>query len=175
MGKVGSYLNPETLEYTTLAEIFRADVSAPQSREYLSPDGSTVIPAFRVFQQGPADNPTGWRFSHTLDTYGFLAAEPGSRVYVSNESEDITYRATLNPDGSLRDLAPFGPRGGESVAAGPDGNVYVANGQVFVYDGAGKLAGEIAVPERPLQLIFGGPGGRTLFVLSHHTLYAIRR
>jgi sugar lactone lactonase YvrE len=33
--------------------------------------------------------------------------------------------------------------------------------------------GRIDVPERPLQLIFGGEGGKTLFVLTHHSLYAV--
>jgi sugar lactone lactonase YvrE len=28
------------------------------------------------------------------------------------------------------------------------------------------------VPARPLQLIFGGPDKRTLFILTHHALYA---
>ena len=32
--------------------------------------------------------------------------------------------------------------------------------------------GRIDVPERPLQLIFGGADGRTLFILTHHSLYA---
>ena len=32
--------------------------------------------------------------------------------------------------------------------------------------------GRIDVPERPLQLIFGGADGDTLFILTHHALYA---
>jgi len=54
------------------------------------------------------------------------------------------------------------------------GRVYVANGQVFVYAPDGQEIGRIDVPERPLQLLFGGEGGRTLFILSHHGLYAAR-
>ena len=34
--------------------------------------------------------------------------------------------------------------------------------------------GRVDIPERPLQLIFGGPDKRTLFVLTHHALYAVR-
>jgi sugar lactone lactonase YvrE len=52
------------------------------------------------------------------------------------------------------------------------GNVYVANGQIFVHAPDGKEIGRIDVPERPLQLIFGGEGGRTLFILTHRALYA---
>ena len=54
------------------------------------------------------------------------------------------------------------------------GNVYVANGQIFVYDRTGKPVGQIDVPERPLGLIFGGGDGRTLFVLTHHALFAVK-
>jgi len=30
------------------------------------------------------------------------------------------------------------------------------------------------VPERPIQLVFGGPDHRTLFILAHHALYAVK-
>jgi sugar lactone lactonase YvrE len=42
---------------------------------------------------------------------------------------------------------------------------------VFVYGPDGKARGRIDVPERPLQLVFGGADGRTLFILTHHSLY----
>ena len=82
-------------------------------------------------------------------------------------------RARVNADGTLADLKPFAHRGGESVATGSEGNVYVANGQIFVYSPDGKQIAEIDVPERPLQLIFGGADGKTLFMLSHHALFAV--
>jgi sugar lactone lactonase YvrE len=43
-----------------------------------------------------------------------------------------------------------------------------------VYDRTGKQIGQIDVPERPLDLVFGGAGGRTLFILAHHALFAVR-
>ncbi|WP_369294326.1 SMP-30/gluconolactonase/LRE family protein, partial [Klebsiella pneumoniae] len=54
------------------------------------------------------------------------------------------------------------------------GNVFVANGQIFQYAPDGREVGRIDVPERPLQLIFGGKDKRTLFVLTHHSLFAVR-
>ena len=50
--------------------------------------------------------------------------------------------------------------------------MFVANGQVFVYGPDGRALGRIDVPERPLQILFGGADGRTLFILTHHSLYA---
>ena len=88
-----------------------------------------MLPAGRVFEQGPSTDTSGWRFSDNLDTYGFLSATPGERVYVSSESEDITYNAKVDADGTLSDLKAFAQRGGESVAVDGRGNVYVAKGQ----------------------------------------------
>ena len=84
------------------------------------------------------------------------------------------YRALVKPDGTLAELQPFAQRGGECVAADAKGNVYVANGQIYVYDAAGKQIGLIEVPERPLDLVFGGADGRTLFILTHHALFSVR-
>lgn len=170
-GEFANQLDFEKMTYTTLGEMFRRDVSAPKSRQYVSPDGSVFLPAARVFQQGPPDH-TGWRFSDNLDTHGFVVAPPGGRVFVSNESEDLTYRATVGADGTLSGLEPFAPRGGESVAVDERGNVYVANGQIFVYNPAGKEIARIDVPERPIDIVFGGPRNRTLFILGHHALFA---
>jgi len=178
-GEFRDQIDPRTYRFKTLAELFAEDVSAPKTQQYVSPDGSLVLPAVRVWPQPanevyPGSDYTGWRWSNNLSAWGFLTAQAGSRVYLSNASEDITYGATVKPDGSLGDLKPFAMRGGESVATDSKGNVFVANGQVFVYDPSGKQIGRIDVPERPLQLVFGGADRKTLYVLSHHTLYAVR-
>jgi sugar lactone lactonase YvrE len=119
-------------------------------------------------------DPSGWRWSNNLDAYGFVAAAPGRQVYVISGAENRTYRAEVRSDGTLGNLQPFVDRGGESVAADAAGNVYLANGQIFVFDRSGKAVGRIDVPERPIQLLFGGSDRRTLFVLTHHALYAVR-
>jgi len=165
-------LNPQTYEFTTLAEMFARDAALPKAREYVSPDGSLVLPAFRVLRQGPADH-LGYRWSHTLDSHGFTSGAVGERVVFANGSQNLTFSGLLGMGGAITDLRQVADRGGESAALGPDGKVYVANGQVFVYTD-GKESGRIDVPERPLQLVFGGPDKRTLFILTHHSLYAAR-
>ncbi|OJY71231.1 MAG: gluconolaconase [Sphingobium sp. 66-54] len=171
-GEFKDQYDPRTDHFTTLAELFARDSAVQNAREYVSPDGSLVLPAYRTFEQGPP-NHLGWRWSNALQTYGFVKARPGDRVFVTNGSEVKTYSGTLGAGGAITDLKPFANRGGESVAQGPDGRVYVANGQVFVYAADGSEAGRIDVPERPLQLLFGGKDGRTLFILTHHALYSV--
>lgn len=172
-GEFKDQVNLETYQFTTLAEMFARDIGAPKAKEYVSPDGSLTLPAYRVFSLGPPDH-RGLRFSDALDTYAFTTAKPGQRVFVANSSENRTYSGLVGQGGAITDLKPFAERGGESVAVDADGRVYVANGQVFVYAPDGHELGRLDIPERPLQLIFGGADQRTLFVLSHHALYAVR-
>jgi len=171
-GEFQDRYDPATDHFTTLAELFAADMATPQAAHYLSPDGSLALPAFRTVQQGPPTH-QGWRFSHSLDAHGFMTGQAGERIFVTNASENKTYTGLLGADGTLKDLKPFANRGGESVAVDAQGHVFVANGQVFIYAPDGKELGRVHVPERPLQLIFGGPGKRTLFILTHHALYSV--
>ena len=122
----------------------------------------------------PHTDYSGWRFSDNLDASGFLSAVPGQRVYVTSESEDRTYSALAGADGTLSDLRVFADRGGESVAVDGRGNVYVANGQIFVYGPAGGQIGRIDIPERPIDIVFGGADRRTLFILAHHALFSAK-
>ena len=178
-GQFSNQLNLDTYEYTTLAQMFARDVTTAAAKEYVSPDGSLFLPAWRVFRQGPGGSypgmdETGWRWSHPLDAYSFITAAPGRRVYVISNAENRTYSAVVREDGTLGDLKSFAERGGESVAEDSNGNVYVANGQVYVYDSSGRAIGRMDVPERPTSIVFGGADRRTLFILTHRTLYAAR-
>ncbi len=178
-GEFANQLDLKTYEYTTIAQLFARDVTSPEAMEYVSPDGSLFLPAGRVFRQVrddiyPGMDETGWRWSNNLDAYGLLTATPGEHIYVVSGAENRTYRATVQADGSLADLQAFAERGGESVAVDSEGRVYIATGQVFVYDQGGSLVGRIDVPERPIQLLFGGSDRRTLFILGHHALYGVK-
>ncbi len=170
-GEFKDQYDPAHDHFKTLAELFAADAATAPSQEYVSPDGSLVLPAYHVVHQGPPDN-RGWRFSHALDSYGFTLAQPGTRAFISNGSEARTYSAKVGSSGALLDLKFFAERGGESVVADSAGRVYVANGQIFVYTAQGEEVGRIDVPDRPLQLVIGGAGHHTLFILTHHALYS---
>jgi hypothetical protein len=172
-GEFRDQLDLETLQFKTLSQMFAENVTAPKMKQYVSPDGTAFLSAGRVWKQGPVDATSGWRFSDNLDTHGFVRARVGQRVYVSSSSEDVTYSGVVGPDGALNDLRPFVQRGGESVGVDEKGNVYVANGQIFVYDSNGIQTGLIEVPERPLQLVFGGQKPGTFFALAHHSLFRV--
>lgn len=144
--------------------------SSPRPFQYLSPDGTAFLPAGRDFTTGAMS--WGVKSADLLRAFGLAAAPPGKPFYLSSEAEGTTWKAAVTPEGNLTDLMPFVNQGGEGAIAGPDGNIYLAAGQVYVYSPQGRLLRAIEVPERPTQLAFGGKDGRTLFIAARTSLYA---
>ena len=142
------------------------------SAHFVSPDGTTVLPVAADFLNGAVS--WGVKSSPQIRSFGLAQAVPGQPFYVTDEAELTTWAADVNPDGSLKDLRLFVEQGGEGVAVDSQGNVYLAAGQIYVYSPAGKLLDTIEVPERPLQLVFGGSDGQTLFIPARTSLYAVR-
>lgn len=138
---------------------------------FVSPDNTVFIPANDDFITGRLS--WGVKDHDLLRAYGLMAAKPGARVFITLESIGETYSAQVDPQGNLGDFKLFANHGGEAVATDPDGNVYIAEGQIFVYDPAGNLREIIPVPSRPLGLVFGGKDGRTLYIPAGDALYAI--
>jgi hypothetical protein len=122
---------------------------------------------------GPFDH-LGYRWSDALDTHDFVYAAVGQRAVFTNSSENITYSGLVGAGGAITDRKKVANRDGESAAVGPNGAVYVANRQIFIYGPDGKETRRIDVPARPLQLIFGGADKRTQFILTHQALYSTR-
>jgi sugar lactone lactonase YvrE len=66
------------------------------------------------------------------------------------------------------------PRGEYSTAVDADGNLYIADGQIFVYDQEFHEIRRISVEERPISMAIGGKERNTLYVTTHSSLYGIR-
>jgi sugar lactone lactonase YvrE len=178
-GKV-TLLKPEAVTDETAKNLYlpvsdwrlnRADASHPAAH-FVSPDGTTVLSAGRDFLNGA----TSWgvKSSPQIRSFGLDKAAPGQPFYVTTESELRTWAADVKPDGSLQNFRLFAERGGEGVAVDSSDHVYIAAGQIYVYDPAGKPMDTIEVPERPLQLVFGGADHKTLFIAARSSLYSVR-
>lgn len=139
---------------------------------YLSPDGTTFLAAGRDFATGALS--WGTKGADVLRSFGLAAATSGKPFYVTSEAEVMTWKGMIGPDGNFATFEPCVQQGGESVAVGPDGNVYLAAGQIYVYSPAGRLLDIIETPERPIQLGFGGSDGRTLFIAARTSLYSVQ-
>jgi SMP-30/Gluconolactonase/LRE-like region len=146
--------------------------SSPRAWQYVAPDGSTYISAGEEFVQGHME--WGTKMADLVRTFGLERAAPGKPFYVTAEDEERTYKGTVTATGSVADLKLFTETGGEGVVEDERGRVYVAAGQILVYSPEGQLLERIDVPERPIDLVFGGTDRKTLFILTHHALYAVR-
>jgi hypothetical protein len=142
-----------------------------QPYQYISPDQTTFLPAGEDFVTGELYY--GSKLNNTLRAFGFAPAVARHPYYVTDENGEKTYSASIGDDGTISNLKLFAERGGESVTWDEKGNVYIAAGQVYVYNPAGELIDTIDIPERPSQLLFGGGDGNTLFVLARTSLYAV--
>jgi hypothetical protein len=151
---------------------FLETIPVKQPYHYISPDRTTFLPAAKDFVTGELYY--GSKLNNTLRAFGLAPTVPGQPYYVTDENEEKTYSATTGDDGTISNLKLFAERGGESVAWDEQGNVYIAAGQVYVYNPAGELIDTIDIPERPSQLLFGDSDRKTLFVLARSSLYAIQ-
>lgn len=145
---------------------------AHPAAHFISPDGTAVLPASRDFLSGA----TSWGVlsSPQIRSFGLEKALPGKPFYITAEAELRTWAADVNADGSLQNFRLFAEEGGEGVTADALGRVYIAAGQIRVYGPAGQLMDTIEVPERPVQLAFGGADRKTLFIAARTSLYSVR-
>jgi sugar lactone lactonase YvrE len=150
---------------------FAQAVTVKKPYQFVSLDGTTFIPAGDDFVRGELYY--GSKIHDVLRAFGMAPVLVGKKFYISNEEGQKTYSATVNSYGGIEDLKLFQEVGGESVTTDQAGNVYIAAGQIFVFDSSGKYLETIEVPERPTQLLFGGLDGRTLLIAARTSLYAV--
>lgn len=151
---------------------FLQAVPVTKPYQYVSLDGTTFIPAGKDFVSGALYY--GTKMADVLRAFGLAHAVPGHPFYSSDESQEKTYVSTVAADGTLTNTRLFAEQGGEGVAQDMKGNVFIAAGQIYVYNSSGRLIDTIDVPEHPINLVFGGKDGRTLFILTHHSLYSVQ-
>jgi len=151
---------------------FLEAIATKKPNQFVSLDGTTFLPAGNDFVNG--DLYYGSKMHDVIRAFGLAPAPPaGQRLFITNEDEQNTYSATIDAAGALSDVKLFLHRGGEGLATDADGNVYLAAGQIYVYNPASELIDTIDVPERPSQILFGGADHSTLFILARSSLYAV--
>ena len=145
---------------------------------------SGLLPEHRHFYYAP-DTQTALLTGDTQKAYAAWLWRPlpescqlapfsiGTERYLTSEDDEKTYRGTLQSDNKLITKLAI-ERGGTSVVTDAAGNVYIASGQVYVYDKEGRPTGVLEIPERPSSLAFGGNGRQILFVGARSSIYAIQ-
>jgi hypothetical protein len=123
---------------------------------FVAPDGVTIIPVVYDLARSTA----------------LAQAYPGKPLYTTDEYDKRTVSLNVSADGFVSDLKYFAERGEFDTATDDQGNVYIADGQIYVYNPAGKQINIIKVPERPTSLTFGA--NKTLYVTSHNSVFEVK-
>lgn len=137
---------------------------------------SALLPQHRGYYYAPGTKAAikaGGTWRPLLQSAQLAAFTPGSRHYIVSEDDARAYIGQLNAGEKLTTHL-FTEHGGTSVVSDTAGNVYIASGQIYVYDRNGRETGILEVPERPESLCFGGKEHRTLYIGVRGSLYAIR-
>jgi gluconolactonase len=150
-------------------------------------EGPPEIPGHWVYRLDPANGKIEAIIKDLAMPNGIVFSPDETRLYVADTGGD-----KRNPDSRLHDLAPgvhcyevktdgsLGKeifrtdKGSDGMAVDIQGNIFTTWGNVLVIDADGKEAAEIAVPENPANVCFGGDDYRTLFITARTSLYSIR-
>ena len=135
-------------------------VTAMPEYSFLAPDQVTIIPETYDLGRSAA----------------LVAVTPGQAepLYIAHENNKTTVRLDVNADGLLTNLTEVYPHGQYSNVTDKAGNLYIADGEIFVYDPSGKEIKRIRLEERPISLAIGGKDFNILFVTTTKSLYGIQ-
>lgn len=138
---------------------FHSVVVATPEHSFIAPDGVTIIPETYDLGRSAA----------------LLAVTPGQTepLYVAYENNKTTVRLDVDADGKLSNLKEVCPHGQYSSVTDKQGNLYIADGEIFVYDKSGKEIRRIQLEERPISLAIGGKDFNILFATTTKSLYGI--
>ena len=125
---------------------------------FIAPDGKTIIPQCYDLARSSA----------------LLEAYPGIPFYASDEYDKRIVKMEVQPNGTLKNLQYFAEWGEFGLAVDSEGKVYVADGNIYVFDKSGNKLNMITVPERPSSIQFGGRNNDRLFITGRSKFYSIK-
>jgi gluconolactonase len=105
---------------------------------------------------------------------GIVGTPDGKFLYVADIASQVTWKYAIREDGTLADKTRFAMAGSDGMTLDSKGNVYLTSGKVLVFDTTGNKLGEIALPETPSNLCFGGKDRKTLFITARTGVYTVR-
>lgn len=168
------YVNMDTREVSVFAHLPGAN----------QPNDVAIAPDGTLYASDPDwDNGTGklWRIEpdgsvkllekHMGTTNGITVSPDGNRLYVGESKQLKVWVYDIKPDGSLankRLFMKFDHGDMDGMGVDVKGNVYISRygmGAVLVVSPSGEVLHKVDLEgQKPSNLTFGGPDGRTVYV-----------
>jgi gluconolactonase len=106
---------------------------------------------------------------------GIIGTPDGSKLYITDIGGRKTYSYSIRPDGSLVNRELFCEMGSDGMTIDDQGNLYLTNQGVFVFNRKGEQILHIDVPERwTANVCFGGEDMQSLFITASKGLYRMK-
>ncbi|MFA5330572.1 MAG: SMP-30/gluconolactonase/LRE family protein [Prolixibacteraceae bacterium] len=105
---------------------------------------------------------------------GLIGTPDGKTLYVSDINDGKIWKYSIQPDGSLSNKTFFAPEGSDGMTIDNEGNVYLTNKTVSVFNPEGKNIAKIEVPEQPSNVCFGGKKRNILFITARTSVYTLK-
>lgn len=104
---------------------------------------------------------------------GIIGTNDGKFLYVADIGASKTYRFNISADGSLTKKTLFCNEGSDGMTIDNQGNIYLTNEFVSVFDTSGKNIAKIRVPELPSNVTFFGSKKNQLFITARTSVYKV--
>ena len=122
---------------------------------WMAPDRKTIIPVCYDLARACA----------------LVEAYPGKNLIAVDEYDKRTVKYDVDAQGYLSNLKYFVEKGEFSSIPDKQGNVWIADGEIYGFDSTGKQMQLIKVPERPSTLAITEHNGKTLYFTGRTALY----
>ncbi len=105
---------------------------------------------------------------------GVVGTADGKRLYVADPGAKTTYVYDITGPGKLANRKVAARTGSDGLAVDTRGNLYVTGQGISVYSPEAELLETIPFPERPANMVIGGPDGKTLYVTARKGFYSVK-
>ena len=106
---------------------------------------------------------------------GIIGSADGKLLYVADIKASKTYRYDIAADGSLGAKKLFCEMGSDGMTLDDQGNLYLTNQGVTVFDKSGAKIQHIKVPESwTANICFGGADRHLLFITASKSIYGLK-
>ncbi len=124
---------------------------------YVAPDGITILPVTYDLMRAVS----------------LIEAFPGTPFYGVDEYSKRTVKFNVSEEGYVSNAEVFIEKGEYNLTVDDDGNIIIADGDLYKYNPEGRLIEVIRMPERPACIVYGGRDGKSLYVTTRGSFYRV--